>query len=135
MVSLRPACIPSLGARHDAAALRFDGHSKFRLGALENAYGSYPRAPSRRHGAATLPYALAPDGRPQRDRLGWAGPAIDLVLRLSAPVHDCRYERFDFRRHDVQARKTGTIGASDIVALHERNLIAGERRAGEELGP
>jgi hypothetical protein len=93
-----------------------------------------PRTPSRRHGAATLPYALAPDGRPQRDRLGSAGPAIDLVLRLSAPVHDCRYERFDFRRRDVQARKTGTIGASDIVALHERNLIAGERRAGEELG-
>src|SRR5439155_24007314 len=48
--------------------------------------------------------ALAPGGRPQRDQLGPAGPAIDLLLLLSIPVDDCRYERFDFLRRDVQAR-------------------------------
>jgi hypothetical protein len=61
------------------------------------------------HGAATSPRtilaaALAPDGRLQRDRLGAAGPASDLVLRLSTPVDDCRYERFEIRRRDIQAR-------------------------------
>ena len=39
-----------------------------------------------------------------RNAIGSAGPAIDLVLRLSTPVRDWRYERFDFRRRDVQAR-------------------------------
>jgi hypothetical protein len=40
------------------------------------------------------------------DSPGWdtRSDTIDLVLRLSTPVHDCRYERLDFRRRDVQAR-------------------------------
>lgn len=42
--------------------------------------------------------ALTPERRPQRDRLG---PAIELALRPSTPVHECRYERFDFRRRDI----------------------------------
>ena len=42
MVSLRPACVPSLGARHAAAALRLDGRNKFRPDASNSAYGSCP---------------------------------------------------------------------------------------------
>jgi hypothetical protein len=41
--------------------------------------------------------AAKPSARP-------AGPAIYLGLHFSNPIHDCREERFDFRRGDVQAR-------------------------------
>jgi len=37
-----------------------------------------------------------------RNALGAAGNRP--VLRLSTPVHDCRHERFDLCRRDVQAR-------------------------------
>ena len=37
-----------------------------------------------------------------RNALGAAGNRP--VLRLSTPVHDCRHQRFDLCRRDVQAR-------------------------------
>jgi len=65
------------------------------------------------HAAVILAYsymrvsALAPDGPPQRYQLGSARPAIDLLLRLSIPVQDCKYERFDFRRRNIRLDRPG----------------------------
>jgi hypothetical protein len=67
--------------------------------------------------------ALTPERRPQRDRLGSAGQAIDLVLRPSTPVHEWQTGAFRF----PSVRCPGSIGrgnrrrhngftASDVAA-------------------
>ena len=63
-----------------------------------------------------------------------AGANATSALRRPAAASDGRHDILERSRRDVEVPQAGQVSGRDIVAPHQRDLIARDRGAGHELG-